>query len=92
MPVRHSDIQAFLVEALIRSNQFSDGLSALRDLAQKAPDWSTRVLIEKQLIERLAQECGIDFDVIWNSGKRTNQINDNNGTEPDEDEIQEVMD
>lgn len=80
------------MEALIRSNQFSDGLSALRDLALKVNDWSSRGLVERPLIERLSLECGIDFDSIWNSGKRSNVANNDNEDDPEEEEIQEEMD
>lgn len=93
MPVRHADIQAFLVEALVGSNQFSDALSALRELAVKAPDWSSRGLVERSLIEKLSHECGVDFDAMWNSGRRkydrADEDSEDNGVEED---IQEIMD
>lgn len=91
--MRHTDIQAFLVEALVGSNQFSDALSALRELALKAPNWSSRGLVERSLIEKISHECGVDFDAMWNSGRRkydhTDEDNEDNVVEED---IQENMD
>ena len=78
-----------LVEALVLSNQYSDALAALRELVAKVPDWSSRGLVEKRLIEKLAEECGIDFDSIWESGRR--QRNEQEDGEYDvEEEIQEA--
>lgn len=92
-------MHGFLVEALIRSNQFADGLSALRELALRAPDWSSSGLVDRALVERLAKECHVDFEQLWNSGRRKRR--DANGQETggafdDEDdevveEIVEVM-
>lgn len=69
-PVRQTDVQGFLIEALIRSNQFAEGLTALRELALKASDWSSSGLVDRTLVERLAKECHVDFDQMWNSGRR----------------------
>lgn len=83
-----------MVEALIATNQYSDALSALRELAIKVSDWSARGLVERSLVARLAQECGIDFSAMWDSGRRRPGQMVNNGDENgdlDEDEIQEEM-
>lgn len=86
-----------MVEALIRSNQFNEALRALQELAVKASDWSSSGLVERSLVERLAKECHVDFDQVWNSGRRKKLNADGQeGTEYEDDdgdeEIMEVMD
>lgn len=70
LPTRHGDILGLLVEAQISSKQYSDALASLRELALKQPDWSSKETVERSLIERLAFECGIEFNTLWNSGRR----------------------
>lgn len=90
-PVRAIHVQAILVEALIRTRQYSDALNALRQLSIKSNDWSYKGLLERPLIEKLAHECGIEFNTIWNMGRQnipnTEETNENDG----EDEIQEEI-
>lgn len=69
-PVRRTHVQAMLVEALVRNSQFADGLKALRELAFGAADWSSRGLVDRSLVERLAAECRVDFASVWESGRR----------------------
>lgn len=95
-PIRQSDVHGFLVEALIRSNQFSDGLIALRELALKAPDWSSSGLVDRTLVERLANECNVDFEQMWNSGRRKRRGADGQETadafdDEDEDVVEEIV-
>lgn len=91
LPARHSDIYGLLIESQISAKQFSDALATLRDLTNKQPDWGAREVIEKSMIERLAFELGIDFNTLWNSGKRTLTKQDSIDDETDE-EIQEEVD
>lgn len=92
-PVRHADIRALMVEGLVETNQFAEALSVLRELALIMSDWSARGMLERSLIERLANECDVDFDAIWNSGRkqRVAAANDDDG-DGNEEEIQEIMD
>lgn len=95
-PIRQSDVHGFLVEALIRSNQFNDGLLALRELAVKAPDWSSSGLVDRALVERLANECHVDFEQMWNSGRRKRRNADGQETadgfdDEDEDVVEEIV-
>lgn len=94
-PVRFIHIQAILVEAMIRAKQYSDALNVLRQLSTKSSDWSYRGLLEKPLIEKLAHECGIEFNMLWNLGRRTTstdeQTDANAGDDDDGDEIQEEI-
>lgn len=70
-PIRSSDVRAYLVEALVNVGQYSEALAALRELALTSGDWSARGLLKRTLIEKLSTECGVDFETIWNSGRRT---------------------
>ncbi|XP_037026669.1 intraflagellar transport protein 140 homolog [Bradysia coprophila] len=93
-PVRHSDIQGFLITSLIKMNQYSDALAYLRDLALKVSDWSSRELVERSLVAKLAKECGIDFDAMWASGRKkryvgTDDAEDDGPAEFVEEEVQE---
>lgn len=92
-PIRHSDIQGFLITSLIKTNQFSDALSYLRDLALKVTDWSSKELVERSLVARLAKECGIDFEAMWASGRKKRYAAvgdaDDGSTEFVEEDVQE---
>lgn len=95
-PIRHSDIRAYMIEALMNIGQYSEALSSLRELTLISNDWSSRGLLERSLIEKLSKECGIDFDILWNSGRRTistkesNTIDDESTTQSDyEEDIEE---
>ncbi|KAJ6640265.1 Intraflagellar transport protein 140 like [Pseudolycoriella hygida] len=90
-PIRHSDIQGFLITSLIKMNQFSDALAYLRDLALKVSDWSSKELVERSLVAKLAKECGIDFDAMWASGRKKRYVDDADDAPIDfvEEEVQE---
>lgn len=86
-PVRSIHIQAILIEALIRNRQYSDAFDSLKDLSSKSTDWSYKGLLEKPLIEKLAHECNVEFNTIWNMGRQ-----DNGGdTSETDDEIKEEI-
>lgn len=68
--MRHTDVQALLVNALVHQRQYAEALTALRELAFRATDWSSRGLVERKLVERLAEECRVDFTSVWESGRR----------------------
>jgi intraflagellar transport protein 140 len=91
-PIRHADILAVMIQSLIATSEYTDALAWLKELTKKAPDWSSRELVEKRSIERLAYESGIDFSTLWSSGSRAKVLEsfeDNN--DEDEDEIQEEV-
>ncbi|XP_055684546.1 intraflagellar transport protein 140 homolog [Lutzomyia longipalpis] len=69
-PVRHTDILALLVEAFAASRLFPEALNSLKDLTSKSPDWASRGLVEKSLVERICAECGVLFETIWTSGRQ----------------------
>lgn len=94
-PVRHADIRAILVEALTETKQYAEALGVLRELALAVSDWSARGMLERSLIERLTQECNVDFDAVWNSGRQQRgaaAMASDGRDDEDEEEIQEVMD
>lgn len=69
-PVRSIHIMAMLIESLIRTKQYTEALSSLRELSSKSSDWSYKGLLEKSLVEKLAAECGVEFNSIWNNDRK----------------------
>lgn len=59
-----------LVRALVYSKQFPEAGRALKELAVKDNSWSASGLVDKALVQRVAKECDLDFDLIWNSGRQ----------------------
>lgn len=79
-----------LIQALVSSKLYIEANGALKELAIKDPSWSSRGLLEKSLIQKIAHECNLDFETIWNSGrKQHNNDDDMDGNHENEDEIQE---
>lgn len=37
-------------------------------------DWSSKELVERSLVAKLAKECGIDFDAMWASGRKKRYV------------------
>jgi intraflagellar transport protein 140 len=93
-PTRHCDVLGLLVESQISLRQYSEALVSLRELAQRQPDWSSREIIDRSLIEKLAHESGIDFNQLWNSGRnklRKQASIDQSDDDDDEEEIEENL-
>lgn len=67
-PVRYSDVILMLFSAFMATKQFEEALTLLRDLTRRVPDWSARGLIEREMIERLAEESYLSFESIWSAG------------------------
>lgn len=68
----------------------------MRELALKAPDWSSSGLVDRALVERLANECHVDFEQMWNSGRRKRRNADGHVTadgfdDEDEDVVEEIV-
>lgn len=78
---------------MIKVNQFSDALAYLRDLALKVSDWSSKELVERSLVAKLAKECRIDFEAMWASGRKKRHVGvgdaDDGSTDFVEEEVQE---
>ncbi|KAH8393888.1 hypothetical protein KR215_005842 [Drosophila sulfurigaster] len=68
-PIRHAHILAMLVRALVNAKQFPEAGRALKELAVKDNSWSASGLVDRALVQRIAKECDLDFDLIWNSGR-----------------------
>lgn len=86
------------MEALIASELYTESLSCLREIAVKVPNWSSKNLVERTSIEKLAHECGIDFDTLWRSrpnnrggGGGDGGDNDDSNDGEYEEEIQEEI-
>ncbi|KAH8409514.1 hypothetical protein KR222_007700 [Zaprionus bogoriensis] len=69
-PIRHSHILAMLVRALVYAKQFPEAGRALKELAVKDNSWSASGLVDRALVQRVAKECDLDFELIWNSGRQ----------------------
>lgn len=79
-----------LVRALAYSKQWPEAGRALKELALKDNAWSTIGLVDKALVQKIANECNLDFDIIWNSGRRHINVKENE-TEDNEEEIEEEL-
>lgn len=92
-PTRHCDLLGLQVESQIALKQYSDAMASLRDLSLKQPDWSTREIIDRSLIEKLAFECGVDFNQLWSSGRKPLRKQDSidQTDEDDDEEIEENL-
>ncbi|XP_018800098.1 PREDICTED: intraflagellar transport protein 140 homolog [Bactrocera latifrons] len=90
-PIRQADILAMLVRALAYSKQWSEAGRALKELALKDNAWSTIGLVDKALVQKIAKECNLDFDIIWNSGRRNVNIKESETDQDNEEEIEEEL-
>ncbi|KAI9582059.1 intraflagellar transport protein 140 homolog [Glossina fuscipes] len=88
-PIRQVDILIMLIRALAYSKQYNEAARVLKELIIKNPNWSSMGLLEKPLVQGIANECNLDFDMIWNPMRKT-QITDVHSDEENE-EIQEVV-
>lgn len=93
-PASYSDILALLIESQISLKQFTEALTSLKELSIKQPDWSTREIIDRSLIEKLAVELNIDFNTLWNTGrhpfKKQLSIDQTDDEEQDDEEDEEI--
>lgn len=87
--MRHTDLQALLVNGLVHLRQYAEALTALRELAFRSADWSSRGLVERHLVERLAAECHVDFTSVWESGRR--QLADGSAASADDGAVEEEI-
>jgi intraflagellar transport protein 140 len=89
-PIRQCDVLGLLIEAQIALKQYSEAMGSLRDLATKQPDWSAREIVDRSLIEKLAFECGVDFNQLWNSGRNPLRKQDSIDQTDDDDDDEEI--
>lgn len=97
-PLRLGDVLGLLIEAQIATKQYSEAMQSLRELSLKQPDWASREIIDKSLVEKLANETGVDFTQLWNSGRNPllkqdeiDHSDDEIDEEEDEEEIEENL-
>ncbi|XP_016956746.1 intraflagellar transport protein 140 homolog [Drosophila biarmipes] len=69
-PIRHAHILSMLVRALVYAKDYSEAGKALKQLAVKDSSWSASGLLDRAIVHKIAQECDLDFDLIWNSGRQ----------------------
>ncbi|EDW77675.1 uncharacterized protein Dwil_GK24432 [Drosophila willistoni] len=79
-PIRHSHILAMLVRALVYAKQYTEAGRSLKELAVKDNSWSAAGLLDRGLVQKIAKECDLDFDLIWNSGRQGSTITPNSTT------------
>ncbi|XP_075159141.1 intraflagellar transport protein rempA [Haematobia irritans] len=87
-PIRQSDIIAMLVRALTYTKQYNEAAKALKELSLRDPGWCSSGVLEKSLVQRIAKECNLDFDLIWQPMQK---YSIDNGDDSDQEEIQEVL-
>lgn len=96
-----------LVRALVYAKQFPEAGRALKELAVKDNSWSASGLVDRALVQRVAKECDLDFELIWNSGRQvtasttataattismtTTNTTSNSDDEADDEEIREEL-
>lgn len=92
-PTRLCDLLGMVVECQIALKQYSEAMASLRELSLKQPDWSSREIIDRSLVEKLAFECGVDSTQLWNSGRNPLRKQDSIDQTDDEDdeEIEENL-
>lgn len=92
-PIQHCDLLGMLIESQIALKQYSDAMASLRELTLKQPNWSSKEIIDRSLVEKLAVECGVDFNQLWNSGRNPLRKQDSidQTDEDDDDEIEENL-
>lgn len=88
-PTRHCDVLGLLIESQIALKHYADAMVSLRDLSLKQPDWSSREIVDRSLIEKLAFECGVDFNQLWSSGRNPLRKQDSID-QPDDDDDEEI--
>ncbi|XP_017021858.1 intraflagellar transport protein 140 homolog [Drosophila kikkawai] len=69
-PIRHAHILAMLVRSLVYAKQYPEAGRALKELAVKDNSWSASGLVDRGIVQKIAKECDLDFDRIWNSGRQ----------------------
>lgn len=87
-PIRQSDIIALLVRALTYTKQYNEAAKALKELSIRDPAWCSSGVLEKSLVQRIAKECNLDFELIW---KPTQTYATDTGEDSDQEEIHEVL-
>ena len=55
-PIRQSDIIALLVRSLVYTKQYNEAAKALKELALREPNWSSTKILEKSLVQKIANE------------------------------------
>ncbi|XP_017466425.1 PREDICTED: intraflagellar transport protein 140 homolog [Rhagoletis zephyria] len=90
-PIRQADILAMLVRALAYSKQWAEAGRSLKELAMKENAWSTIGLVDKALVQKITKECNLDFEIIWNTGRRRVNVTDDETERDKEEEIEEEL-
>nr|NP_995608.1 reduced mechanoreceptor potential A, isoform B [Drosophila melanogaster]AAS64635.1 reduced mechanoreceptor potential A, isoform B [Drosophila melanogaster] len=69
-PIRHAHILAMLIRALVYVKDYSEAGRALKELTVKDSTWSASGLLDRSIVHKIAQECHLEFDLIWNAGRQ----------------------
>lgn len=88
-PIRHVHILAMLIRALVYSKQYTEAARALKELSMKEISWGSLGLLDKALVQKIAEECNLDFHLLWNSASQStsNDENEFNGEEEIKEEL-----
>ncbi|XP_037936551.1 intraflagellar transport protein 140 homolog [Teleopsis dalmanni] len=90
-PIKQADILAMLIKSLSYTKQYNEAGRALKELATRETSWSSIGLLDKALVQKIAAECNLDFDLIWNSGRSKTVTTTSESGDEGEDEIQEEL-
>ncbi|XP_065366029.1 intraflagellar transport protein 140 homolog [Calliphora vicina] len=89
-PIRQSDIIALMVRALTYTKQYNEAAKALKELVMREPNWSSSGVLEKSLVQKIANECNLDFNMIWKPMHGSAAISGED-SDDDHEDIQEVL-
>jgi len=59
-----------LIRALVYVKDYSEAGRALKELTVKDSTWSASGLLDRSIVHKIAQECHLEFDLIWNAGRQ----------------------
>lgn len=83
-----------LIKAFAYSKQYNESAKILKELSVRDVSWSSSGLLDKALVQKIADECNLDFATIWKPlGKLSVQFdadNSDDGTDNENDNDNEI--
>lgn len=81
-----------LIKAFAFSKQYNESGKVLKELSVRDAGWSSSGLLDKGLVQKIVEECNLDFATIWNPlGNFQIHSDSNNSDETNENEIPEEV-
>lgn len=81
-----------LIKAFAFSKQYNESGKILKELSVKDAAWSSSNLLDKSLVQKICEECNLDFATIWNPlGNFHTHYDSNNSDETNDNDIPEEV-